>query len=400
MRQRKYGIGMVWASSLTVVLLVSAVWAGPRTTGSKPSARGANVSQMNLERGADDITVMTMNVYVGANVDRILAAETPDQIPILVAETFQELLATNFLLRAEAIADQIQRFQPHLLGLQEISTIKTQSPGDFFIGNPTPAETVVFDYLAILMHALAVRGLNYRVAGIIQNIDIEVPILVSPPPDLAFDDVRLTDFDVILSRDDVAISNVVEANYAEALAFPMFGVEIPRGYVAVDATLKKNHTYRFVATHLEPDDIDVQIAQATELIDTLQDKTKPVIVVGDLNSPAPTGDTYQVFGAAGYVDAWTRNLRRGEGDGFTFGQAPDLMNPESNLMDRRDLIFVRNNTPGHAVVGAVHATVWGDELADRIPLVDDASFLWPSDHAAVIAEMRIPVLGESAYAQK
>jgi endonuclease/exonuclease/phosphatase family metal-dependent hydrolase len=358
-----------------------------------------NVTQMNLGRGADGITVMTMNVYVGADVDRILAAETREQIPILVAETFQELFFTNFSLRAEAIADQIQFLRPHLIGLQEISVIRTQTPGDFFIGNPVPAEDEVFNYLVILMNALVARGLDYQVAGIVQNFDIETPMLTSPPPDLAFDDVRLTDFDVVLARGDVVISNVVEANYAQALDLSTLGIELPRGYVAVDARIKENHTYRFVATHLEDSDLDVQIAQAVELIDMLKGETKPVIVVGDLNTPAPTGETYQLFEAAGYVDAWTRNLRRGEGDGFTFGHDPDLVNADSELTDRIDLILVRNNTRGHPVVGAVFATVWGDEPADRIPVVD-SSFLWPSDHAAVIAEMRIPVLGKKAYAKK
>jgi hypothetical protein len=68
------------------------------------------------------------------------------------------------------------------------------------------------------------------------------------------------------------------------------------------------------------------------------------------------------------------------------------MNPDVEFNQRIDLILVRNNNRGTTVIGPVFATVWGDEQADRT-----ASGLWPSDHAAVIAELRIPVLGAKSY---
>ena len=61
-------------------------------------------------------------------------------------------------------------------------------------------------------------------------------------------------------------------------------------------------------------------AQAQELLEALADEKKPVIVVGDLNTPAPNGETYEEFvsEAEGFVDVWTHNLKKGEGEGFTF----------------------------------------------------------------------------------
>jgi hypothetical protein len=47
------------------------------------------------------------------------------------------------------------------------------------------------------------------------------------------------------------------------------------------------------------------------------------------------------------------------------------------------------------VLGAVFATVWGDELDERT----FPNLLWPADHAAVIATLQLPVLGENAYAE-
>jgi endonuclease/exonuclease/phosphatase family metal-dependent hydrolase len=378
------GIARVLLGSLLLTLLAPAC-SEDRVTG----PTGHQSPDWNLGRGAEAVTVMTQNVYVGGYVDRIMDAQDPNQIPLLVAETFQEVLFTNFPERAQAFADEIARTRPHLVGLQEISLIRYQSPGDAVIGGAVPATTVLMDYLDILMASLAARGLDYTVAGVTENFDIEMPMIVSPPPSLAFDDVRLTDYDVVLARGDVGISNVAEENFAAADAF--MGIEIKRGYVAVDATIK-NKTYRFVNTHLDPDDPDVQRDQADELISFLEHETKPVILLGDLNTQAPHGDAYQQFMEAGYADAWLRNLKKGEGEGLTSPHHHLLMNPDIEFNQRIDLILVRNNNRGTMVLGPVFATVWGDESPDRT-----ASGLWPSDHAAVIAELRIPVLGTKAY---
>ena len=395
MRMKQYGVVIVFVISVICGMIVLPVCAGTHAQVLNPRLLGNSVGNMDTgHRTADHLTVMTMNVYVGADVDQILSAQDPTQIPILVALAFQQLLATNFFERAEAIAERIQSAQPHLVGLQEISRIRIQSPGDAVGGGSTPATVVLFDYLEILLDALAARGLDYQVAGMVRNADIEMPMLASLAP-LAFDDVRLTDYDVILARGDVAISNVTADNYAAALQIADLGIEIPRGYVAVDAGIKKNHTYRFVNTHLEPADLDTQLAQAEELLALLEDEKKPVILVGDFNTPAPAGETYQLLEAADYVDVWTRNLRRREGEGFTFPHDADLQNETVHLSQRIDHIFVRNRTRGHSVLGAVFATVWGDALDERT----SPSLLWPSDHAAVIATLQLPVLGENAYAK-
>jgi hypothetical protein len=254
------------------------------------------------------------------------------------------------------------------------------------------------------MAALAARGLDYEEAGKIQNADIELPMFkgFGSSGEPLFADVRLTDFDVVLVRGDVEYSNVVEANYPETYdPFPEFGIIIPRGYVAIDATIKPNHTYRFVNTHLEPDDQDVKESQAAELIAALEDETKPVILVGDLNTPAAGGAVYQMFLGADYIDAWTRNHEKGEGEGLTSGHDSDLRNTEVNLTKRIDFVLVRNRNRGGSPLGPAFATVWGDELGDRVPSgLAEGDLIWPSDHAAVIAEMRIPVLGARAYARK
>jgi Endonuclease/Exonuclease/phosphatase family len=252
---------------------------------------------------------MTRNVYVGTDVDNVLAAQSADEIPVLVAEAFQGLLATDFHERARLLAREVAWTGPHLIGLQEISTIRLQSPGDAIAGGTEPAQTVLFDYLDILLEALTARGLRYRPVAVIQNADVEVPMLTSVDP-LSFDDVRLTDFDVILARNDVKTSDAFGMNYQARLTIP-FGpgltIEIRRGVVGVRAKID-GQSYRFVNTHLEPapipDLLPIQLAQAEELLSILDAEPDPTVLVGDLNTPAPSGETYQLIAARGYNDVW------------------------------------------------------------------------------------------------
>lgn len=383
---------------LFVLLLMGAlVFLFARANPKKSLAELAKLSK--ISKDPNSLIVMTRNIYVGGNVDRVIEASDPTEIPGLAAMTFQEMLSTNFFVRAEALADEVARSQPHLIGLQEISKIRYQSPGDAVYGGTTPAEFVLFDYLDILMQALDNRNLDYSIVGSIENADVEVPMVVSPPPNLAFDDVRLTDFDVLLARHDVAISNAVAKNYQSVLSLPGSPIVIPRGYVAADA--KVGHkTYRIVTTHLEPFLIpgmpNYKLEQALELLADLQDVMLPTVILGDLNT-APGELVYDVFASNGFIDAWTRNQVQPEIPGYTSGHDADLRNDVVDLNRRIDLILVRSNVGVNGIhnIGPVFSWVVGDELEDRIPIVynDVQSLIWPSDHAGVIALLRIPVPG-------
>ncbi len=221
----------IWLAGLVFFLL-----AGCDSTSADDGDNGAT----------DTITVMTRNMYVGADLDIVLAAQSLGEIPGLVAEAWATLQQTNDPERARAMAAEIAQAQPHLVGLQEVSLIRTQFPGDAVLGGTTPAEEVVFDFLPTLIEELEALGHNYRVVAEIQNSDVELPRW---NPDFTFTDIRLTDFDAILARNDVEVSNVVEKNFEAS--FTVFGIEVKRGWVAVDATVV-GQVYRFVNTHLEP----------------------------------------------------------------------------------------------------------------------------------------------------
>jgi len=341
-------------------------------------------------RRAGRVEVMTQNVYVGADIFRVFDAQTPEEVPVVVAGILQTVFDTDFPARAEALAEEVHRYRPHLIGLQEVSLLRVQSPGDFLIGNPQPAETVLFDYLDLLLAQLSDRGLHYRVAAVVENADVELPFLAGIEDGVpTFDDVRLTDRDVILARADVATSDELAANYAVNFQVP-FGpgvIDFRRGLAAVDARIH-GRAYRFANTHLEVASIvpEIQQAQTQELLAALADEELPVIVVGDFNSSPddPFPSPYGQLAAAGFDDAWLRALGappRRNPEGFTCCQTETLDNPESQLSERIDLVWLRpGGSPSpRAPRVLVRAVVVGDRARDRT----DAG-LWPSDHAGLV----------------
>jgi endonuclease/exonuclease/phosphatase family metal-dependent hydrolase len=367
------------------------------------------------------IKVMTQNLYVGADIFRPATAEDLDDFYELLEETFLVLGSTNIFERAQAVAAEVARHRPHLIGLQEVYRIQRQDP----------FQTLDLDYLAILEQALEEQGLHYRTVGSVQNLDLFVPILMDGSP---VGSVTLTDRDVILARGDVDVSDISWGNYTAKLPvpvpFPPGSLEVPRGYVAVHATIGER-TFFFVNTHLEQRGKDLfpaddprslsasvfQVAQAQELIARIASEPGPVIVVGDFNSdprdPVLTDSTlplslvppYKQFSFSGYRDVWRTNLLRLlNPDGFTCCQDEALNNAVSALDERIDFIFVRNKPEGltFSMVGPVFAVVVGDEQRDK---TETSPALWPSDHGGVVAWLSIPertepYWGISPYARR
>lgn len=330
----------------------------------------------------DEVRVLTRNIYVGADIFRVV--EAPDTLTLIteIVAVYNTVLQTNFPERAQALADEILATNPHVIGLQEVSLIRSQDPGDILIGNPLPATDVEFDYLQILLDELALRGLNYSVAAVTENADVELPLLAE-----TVRDIRLTDRDVILVRDDVIVANSESDNFSDSVIIDLSGAVIvfKRGFNMIDAWIS-GRPYRIVNVHFEvggPFGAAIQQLQASELIATLDDALLPVILLGDINS-SPQSDPQQAFGqllAAGYTDSWPLYSAL---PGYTCCHNETLDDPASQLTSRIDVVMVRN--PAAAPTTVSDAAVLGDQPADLTP-----SGLWPSDHAGLFAALQVAI---------
>jgi endonuclease/exonuclease/phosphatase family metal-dependent hydrolase len=313
------------------------------------------------------VEVMSQNLYIGADLDRLLEGEPP-------AAILDTILQTNYPARAVEIAQGIDDFNPDLIGLQEVWSLTVfDSQGNTLLSQ---------DYLDILLKALEAEGEHYEVSSVSTNADVTLPL---DPEAGTF--ARVVDRDVILHRPgSVTVSNEFATNFDNNLTVELggFPLEFTRGYHAVDAQVGSKK-FRFVNTHLEVEnapcfsDKEVflgvcQELQAEQLANDLADESKQVILVGDFNAQ-PGEPTYNTIVNAGYKDTWNSTYE----EGFTCCQAETLDNVES-LLDRRiDHIFVERK--GLYWLYA-RTTVVGDWEERKTP-----DGLWYSDHGGPWARL-------------
>jgi len=360
-----------------------------------PQSRLAPQFERDLSgEGSGGITVMTRNLYVGANVDLVIQAVNtdPNSVPQVVAAAFQQLQHTDFHVRAEGIADEIARNRPHVVGVQELSLIRIQTPGDF---QPFNAVDTVIDFLGVLQAALGARGLQY-IAYTVPETDVEVPMLTGFDPSTGptFSDIRLNDYDALLIRADLPVANVTSANFINLA--PLFGpLPLLRGWIAADVTVGRT-TFRVLSTHLEASNPTFSGPQAGELVTLLAGVRSPVVLLGDFNSgPGDDETAYRILTGAGFADVWTAGRPRGLG--LTCCSNPDLDNPTTgDVYDKRiDLVLVRDQLRRRQVndrndfLDDARIAVVGEEPWERL-LAPGGYRLWPSDHAGVVATLHLP----------
>lgn len=327
------------------------------------------------------VRVMSWNIYQGAPLTPLFEPGlSPFEVIQRATQVWQNIQATDFPSRAEAIADGIAASRPEVVGLQEVAQFFTDPAGD---GPFTQATDPALDYLEILLDALEARGADYDVAAVNSNVDVEVPVIVSLSP-LDLDDVRLVDRDVILVRSDVVWSDPESENFIARFSLTVggFTIEVIRGWSAVDI-LTGDAAFRFVNTHLETFAPQVQVLQAQQLLGVLASEPLPIAMVGDFNSEAD-GSTTPTYGLVvelgGFTDAWPP-----QGRGFTCCHDPDLRNLRPELDQRIDFVFLRGDfglgPPGFQ--GGVQSALLGDKPSDRT-----TSGLYPSDHVGIVTTIR------------
>jgi hypothetical protein len=313
------------------------------------------------------LTVMSRNLYVGG--DLFLPFDPATQDPLAAAsQVFADVLASDVPARMQAIAAEISMARPDLVGLQEAFRIVVTP-----IGATAPV-LLDLDFVSLVVDALAeMPGPAYRVV-----VEEEHTVLTLPLP---ADGVQVTivDRDAILADADVVVRSAGGGDFAARFETSLAGIPVVllRGWV--EAVVKHQGVeLTFVNTHLETKAFGpLQSLQANELADRFEG-VEPLVVVGDMNSdpedpPTVLPTPYAIL--TGFLtDVWPLV---GDGAGLTCCFDADLTPPSRDLFERVDLVlFAGTITPLSAYRVGLDPL---EALGGR----------WPSDHAGVVATLRL-----------
>ena len=351
------------------------------------------------------VTVMTRNLYLGADINRPVRAASglsgPEALLALAQanhEVRETVDRTDFAIRSRLVAAEIAATRPDLVGLQEVALWRSGPMELDQLGRPNAA-TVDYDFLAILLIELARRQVVYDVVQSQDESDVEGPAFTGDPTLGTTDsarDVRLTLRDVLLVRSDaeIRVADRGGGQYQHRLEIDLGGIRYAyvRGFAWADLKIGRSHL-RMVTTHLESESADLALAQAEELLTGVAaDRSRTTVIACDCNSDrrdqtvhppdsVPPAAAYdRLTGNGGFADTWLAQ-GPGAGPGFTFGLGEGVDDATARFRRRIDLVLVRGLPPER--LAASRGEVTGDELAER----DQGTGLWPSDHAGVVTEL-------------
>jgi endonuclease/exonuclease/phosphatase family metal-dependent hydrolase len=356
--------------TLAAGMILLAACAQDTPTSPESSAR-AGRPDASRAGGAEQVVVLNQNVYPGANVDAVIGAlannDPSDDLPALFA-ALEELRVNDAGARAGGIVDQIARYRPDVVGLNEITEIDVDL-------NPVGVDVAVHQHiLDLILAEIAARGLPYAVGATVKDIEAQ------PYPFVSY-----VDYDVVLvNTERVTVTAPISHTFAVNLGEVAPGIVLKRGWAGVEAEID-GRALTILTAHPEPGDpwADLRAIQATELAGSVGPE-HPVIMLGDYND-VPQSALYQVLTGAGFTDLWAA-LRPGV-RGYTAMDGYDLSTQHLPLVKRIDYVWTRgleHNT--RPVLGAVKLI--DDQPADRVQGPDGAIYI--SDHAGMLATILLP----------
>jgi len=340
------------------------------------------------------VTVMTQNLYQGTEFRHIqaLAGANPTLEQALEATTadYGTYLATRFPDRAQQIAAEIARERPALVGLQEVATWHA---GAFDPQHPFALPAPVSeDFTQVLIGALAADGIHYAaVSRHDDNFTLAFPVVT--PTGLAA--VGMVESGVILARTDLPpgqlkLSNPQSGTFNARIPLipnpldpdPPHGFQFTNSWQSIDAKVR-GKSFRFITTHLDalaPGGV-VSGPQAQELLAGPANTSLPVILAGDMNSGLTSSPAaYEAFLSGGLTDSWTA-AGLGPPPLTCCHLAPDdlVSDPSAIYTEDLDHIFTRGDF-----------SVLDEHLVGNLaPNPPPAAFIWPSDHAGMVATLGI-----------
>jgi endonuclease/exonuclease/phosphatase family metal-dependent hydrolase len=321
-------------------------------------------------------TLMTINIYQGTELEHVLAATDLPSLVTAVTADYGNVRATNFVVRAQALAGEIAAAQPTLVGLQEVATWTVNG-------------AVSYDFLQILLDALAARGQYYAPVITRDNWSAAAPGIVDGAVKL----VGLTEGTALLARSDLPTSELKWSNpqshdFDARTVFPFLGrpFDLGGGWLSVDAKVR-GKDFRFITTHMDPISPLARTAQAAQIVAEAGGDGLPLVVSGDTNSD-PTSLAYHEFLDSGLTDTWAAlhpqdpgltccHIKTGEPD------ADAITDPNTPLSERVDYVLT---SPGITPVSETLFNTSPAEIFDG---------LWPTDHAAIAVTIGLDPLPQN-----
>ncbi len=332
-------------------------------------------------KAAAQITVMTRNMYVGADVDPVLNALIGGgDVTAALQTALAELQRTDFPVRINGIADEIARNRPYVLGLQEAYEMHLDLAA---LGLGTG--TIDLNFPAAIEAALAARGLNYQVAN---KSELTNAVLMGGAVTLADHDMLLYD-PAHVSLLPGGFWNIFQHNLLDGV--PNVPFPVLRGYIVQPAVVEGVPTL-VVNSHTEAGNANpgltvLRYAQALELAAVVaQAGMSHAILMGDLND-TPGTPLYEVLAGAGLTDTWAA-MRPGVA-GYSCCELPDLSNHNPILDQRIDYVWSKGFAgPSGKPQGQVTLT------SDNPSGLLQGAFgtVWPSDHAGLVATFLLPAV--------
>jgi hypothetical protein len=403
-----------------------------------PAASAQDDQPTPPEEAGATLTVMARNLYLGA--DAPAALELLPDTRGAMQFMWDQVPDTDFDTRATRFVDEMARYSPDVVGLQE-ATVWSCRTGLF--GDLVP----VYDFTEALIQATQEAGIDYVVAeaggDVANNPGYTIPAVpylttVTDPntfqPLFGSDtaDCGFTIGDALLVRADLAdaVQAAGTSEFEDRYAAAPVVFEIDRGYAWADLAIAGT-TVRVVTTHLESLWNDGEVTpgalQAQQLVDDVADTTVPVIVMGDFNSdprdpresaapnpaeqpvesevcPAqpedptletadPTCNAFWTMISEGYEDAGPDPL---DPEFYTWGSSADLAGPDadrlraalelgnsSGFTERLDHVFLANGA--EVVESVVIGNVWpaGDDVWE---CTDDSQVATTEEASAIQSE--------------
>lgn len=362
------------------------------------------------------LTVMTRNLYLGADLTPALQATSVDGAINAAGQIVNQVHATKFpSVRAALLAGEIKKQRPDVVGIQEGAWWRTATPASLtpvLSGNPTASQTDPLggDFISDLLTQLNNGGgkkkgkkgatLRYKVAVAKTEFDIEMPVNGGSGGLAAADhNERLTMRDAILVRQGAGIKtgNPSSGTFNTLLQVKLAGalpINVTRGWAAVDIRVH-GRKFHVVDSHLEAFDGQasntgsdgmsyakgaIRQAQARQLVGPGGPAGRSnTILIGDLNSDSPVhGDQVDPGDALAYQAVRSAGFNEVSPAVPPFGccvEDPNLSNPSKAGITHRVDHIVSNTKKVKFEKGALTHTY--------------AHGLWSSDHYGLASTLLI-----------